>query len=179
MPSQFLLKKQIVYFLHLVTYVIETSVYWWYSIRNLFTSVSLICNYDCLLNYLSICYLMLWYYPLWCKTWNFDYNTVAGYLWDWIWMKRRWYCRFLACYYDNYTKTDIMADWIIIVIVTIIVDVINFIFQVVVFVAHFLRRCDWQISIALRQEKEPNVYCKQTSVRKCIDIFLSLHSALF
>ena len=27
MQSQFLLKKQIVYFLHLVTYVIETSVY--------------------------------------------------------------------------------------------------------------------------------------------------------
>ena len=131
MQSQFLFKKQIVYFLHLVTYVIETSVYWWYSIRNLFTSVSLICNYDCLLNYLSICYLMLWYYQFWCKTWNFDYNTVAGYLWDWIWMKRRCYCRFLACYYDNYTKTDIMADCIIIVIVTIIVDVINFIFQVV------------------------------------------------
>ena len=131
MQSQFLLKKQIVYFLHLVTYVIETSVYWWYSIRNLFTSVSLICNYDCLLNYLSICYLMLWYYQLWCKTWNFDYNTVAGYLWDWIWMKRRCCCRFLACYYDNYTKTDIIADCIIIVIVTIIVDVINFIFQVV------------------------------------------------
>ena len=102
MQSQFLLKKQIVYFLHLVTYVIETSVYWWYSIRNLFTSVSLICNYDCLLNYLSICYLMLWYYQLWCKTWNFDYNTVAGYLWDWIWMKRRCCCRFLTCYYDNY-----------------------------------------------------------------------------